>query len=363
MRKNTNNPLLTGWETKPNQSAIKVPNDSDHGVDWVNLRIALDPSSIDLSSPIWTVNKNGKLPDPDLTYDAYYANIPFGETVVESVIYVDTMRLYMRFNPSTALYGKSKSILPADALRPLVGKLIDECYKHFAPAFDHVDDQGTVSRDPLWAEKVWISRLDCARNLQIIDTVRFKQAIEKATPRNKKTKYIYESGIDGWGVVNKTKTVGQDRVYDKDVELALHDADEILSQVEGTCFRFEAQLQSDRLDKFGLRRLSDVSTGRVWQVIEERWIDCRWDVTFAEPGTAAKAMQHLSASDKTGLLGYLGKHQLGFLEDITISAARKYGPMAKSLGLIPGMPLEAQGAATQVADIFSGRVIDLGDLP
>lgn len=363
MPKNTNNPLLTGWETKPSKPAVNVPTDSDHGVDWVNLRIDLDPSSIDLSSPIWTVNHNGKLPDPDITYDAYYAKIPFGETTVETYVHIDSMRLYMRFNPSTALYGKSKSILPADALAPLVGKLLDECYEHFAPAFDHVDDQGTISRDPKWAEKVWISRLDCARNLQIGDPVRFKQSIEKATPRNKKTKYVYESGVNGWGVVNKTKSVGQERVYDKDVELALHDADEILSQSLGTCFRFEAQLQTDRLDKFNLRRLSEVSAESVWRVIEERWKDCRWDVTFSEPGTASKAMKNLTSSEKTGLLGYLGKHQLGFQDEITESASRKYGPMAKSLGLTPGMPLESQGAATQQVDIFSGTVIDLAVVP
>jgi hypothetical protein len=359
--KNNKNPLLTGWETKPTKPTIKVPKDSDHGVDWVNLRIGLDPSSIDLSSPIWTVNHNGKLPDPDITYDAYYAKIPFGQTFVDAAIYIDSMRLFLRFNPSAALYGKSKSILPADALEPLIGKLLDECYEHFVPEFDHVDDQGTISRDPQWAEKVWISRLDCARNLQIKDHARFKKAIEKATPRNMKTKYVYDSGINGWGVVNKTKSVGQERLYDKDVELALHDADEILSHSQGTCFRFETQLQSDRLDKFGLRHLANVSAESVWRVIEERWKDCRWDVTFAEPGTAAKAMKYLSSSEKTGLLGYLGKHQLGFQDEITVSATRKYGSLAKSLGLKPGMPLESQGVATQQVDIYLGAVIDLGE--
>ncbi len=359
MPKNTKNPLLTGWITSPTKSPVIVPDDVDHGTDWVNLRVDLDPSSIDLSSPIWTVNHNGKVPDPEVVYDCCYAKIPFGETTVETKIYIDSMRLYMRFNPSTALYGKSKSILPADALQPLVGKLLDECYEHFSPAFDHLDEQGTISRDPTWADKVWISRLDCARNLYISDPFRFKKAIEAATPRNKKTKYVYESGVDGWGVVNKTKTVGQERVYDKDVELSLHDADEILAETQGTCFRFETQLQSDRLDKFNLRRLSDVTSESVWKAIEERWNDCRWNVTFAEPGTTAKAIQHLSPGDKTGLLGYLGKHQLGFADEITESAHRKYGAIAKKLGLIPGLPLEAMGAATQVADIFAGRVVDL----
>ena len=120
------------------------------------------------------------------------------------------------------------------------------------------------------------------------------------------------------------------------------------AQRDGGCCRREGPLRQQP------------SVGRV---IEERWKDCRWDVTFAEPGTAAKAMKHLTSSEKTGLLGYLGKHQLGFQDEITESASRKYGPMAKSLGLTLGMPLESQGAATQQVDIYSGTVIDLAVVP
>jgi hypothetical protein len=361
LSKNDNNPLLTGWIPKANQSHSKVPNDSEHGVDWVNLRIDLDPSCIDLTSPLWTVDRNGSSPDPDIAYSCYYAQIPFGNTQVDATLNIDRMRVYLRFNPSTALYGKTKNILPAPALQPLVEKLLAECFQHFSPLFDHVDERGTISRDPRWADLVWISRLDAARNLQILDAFRFKKAIEAAMPRNKKTKFIYASGAKGWGVVNMTKTAGQDRIYDKDVELSLHDADEILAQNTGTCFRFETQLQGDRLDKFNLRRLSDVTAESVWRVIEERWMDCRWDVTFAEPGTIATAIAHLSPSEKTGLLGYLGMHQLGFANEITTSGHRKYGAIARALGLVPGQPLEDQGAAAQYADIHAGTVVELKD--
>ena len=357
MSKNNNKPLLSGWIPKANKSHSKVPNDSEHGVDWVNLRIDLDPSSIDLSSPLWTVDRNGNLPDPDITYRCYYAQIPFGETHVDTTLSIDSMRVYLRFNPSTALYGKTKNILPAPALKPLVEKLLTECFQHFSANFDHVDERGTITRDPRWADLVWISRLDAARNLYIPDDFRFKKAIEAATPRNKKTKYIYESGLDGWGVVNKTKTAGQDRIYDKEAELSLHEADEILSQNLGTCFRFETQLQRDRLDKFNLRRLSDVTAESVWRVIAERWADCRWDVTFNEPGTIANAIAHLSASEKSGLLGYLGMHQLGFANQVTASGHRKYGAIARGLGLVPGQPLEDQGATNQYVDIFVGSVV------
>ena len=132
MSKNNNNPFLTGWIPETKKSHSKVPNDSEYGVDWVNLRIDLDPSSIDISSPIWTVDRNGKLPDPYISYGYYYAKIPFGETHVDAGLNIDAMWIYLRFNPSTALYGKTKSILPPDALKPLVEKLLDECFQHFS---------------------------------------------------------------------------------------------------------------------------------------------------------------------------------------------------------------------------------------
>jgi hypothetical protein len=115
------------------------------------------------------------------------------------------------------------------------------------------------------------------------------------------------------------------------------------------------------LDKFNLRRLSDVTAESVWRVIEERWMDCRWDVTFSERGTVATAIAHLSTSDKSGLLGYLGMHQLGYANEITTSGHRKYSAIARGLGLVPGQPLEDQGAANQSVDIFVGSVVQIKD--
>lgn len=175
----------------------------------------------------------------------------------------------------------------------------------------------------------------------------------------KKTKYIYESKADGWGVVNKTKTTGQDRVYDKEVELKLHQVDEKLSQEGGACFRFETQLERDRIDQFGLRTLSKINDENVWAAINERWHACRWDVTVNEPGTAKTAMVNLTPSEKSGLIAYLGKHQLGLEDEITESGHRKYRTMAKSLGFVPGKPLESQGKATRKASISEGRLVDL----
>ena len=362
MLKNNKNPLLTDWKTSQTNPAANIPSDEEWGVDWIKLRIDIDPSSIDLSSPMWTVNRKGKEPKPDIVYDSYFIKIPFGNTSVDGYFFLDSWRINLEFNPSTALYGKTKAVCPADAVVPLVSKLLDQCSSLFMPVFDHADDRGTITRETMWVDQVWLSRVDCTRNLYIHDAERFKDAIEAATPRNQKSKHIRTSGNRGWTVENQTSTVGMDSVYNKDAELAMRGSPNTVDS-RGTCFRFESKLKADRLDKFGLRRLSNISSQRIWHVIETRWNACQWDVTFAEPGTLAKAIAHLKPSEKTGLLGYLGKHQLGLEQEIAGASLRKYGSIAKSLGLVLGAPLESQGAVTQYVDIFSGAVINRPEKP
>ena len=191
MLKNNKNPLLTDWITSNTKPLSAVPNDDDYGVDWVTLRIDLDPSTIDLSSPIWTVDRKGKLPEPDVTYEYYFIKIPFGQTIIDGTYYVDSWRISLSFNPSTALFGKSKFICPVNEVAPLVGKLLDYCSPWFMPVFDRMDDHGTITRDQNWQASVWLSSIDCARNVYIDDPIRFQEAIAAAQAKNAKTKSIH----------------------------------------------------------------------------------------------------------------------------------------------------------------------------
>ena len=358
MIKNDKNPLLTGLEVAKTKT-LPVPNDQDFGIDFLHLRIELDPSTIDVSSSIWGINNKGKAPEPDQEYFAYYARIPFGQTDVDIQVNLYDMRAFIRFNPSTALFGKGKTLLSPQAAKATVNALLNTLSAYFMPAFDHIDEQGTITREPNWTEKVWISRIDCSRNLLIDDPVHFKKAIEAATPRNKKTTFTYKAGKEGWGVVNKTNSTGHDKIYDKDIQLNLKDAAELLSQSQGTCFRFETQLERDRIKKFGLRRLSDVSDESVWNAIEQRWNACRWGVTINEPGSVIKALAGLTPSEKSGIIAYLGKHYLGIQDEITVGGHRKYGSLSRKLGFTLGEPLEAQGKALRKADIWEGCLVDV----
>ncbi len=359
MLKNNKNPLLTGLEVANTNKSFKVPNDQDFGIDYLHLRVDLDPSTIDVSSSIWGINSKGKAPEPDQIYNAYYTHLPFGQSEVDVQINLYDMRVFLRFNPSTVLFGKGKTLLHPKAIVGLVDSLLNSLAPYCRPIFDVVDDQGTITRHPNWATQVWVSRIDCSRNMVIDDPMRFKKGIEAALPRHKKTTITYKAGKEGWGIVNATKSNGHDKIYDKDVELDLHNVDESLNQTEGTSFRFETQLKRDRISKFGLRRLSDVTDEAVWKAIEERWDACRWGVTINEPGSAVKAMESLTSSEKNGLIAYLGKHHLGIEYEITVSGHRKYGALARNLGFTLGEPLEAQGKAFRKADIWAGCLVDV----
>lgn len=186
MLKNNGNPLLTSQESANLNEVPSIPNDRDFGVDFLNTRIDLDPQSINVSSPIWSINRKGKAPEPNVSYGAYYAKMPFQQTVVDVMVNTYDFRAYIRFNPSTALFGKTRRLAPPAACGPLIEQLLFEVSGYFIPIFDSVDAQGTFTRAPNWQDQVWVSRIDPARNLIIDDPHNFKKGIEAATPVNKK---------------------------------------------------------------------------------------------------------------------------------------------------------------------------------
>lgn len=359
MLKNNEESLLSDWNTTSNKLHLPLPTDSEYGVDWLTLGFYIDPDSLDLYSSVWTIKGWKKKPEPDEVYDVYYLKTPFLNTIVDVKVNVNDWRCWVSFNPSTAVYGKTRTLIKPEDCSRVVGALLNALSAYLMPIFDHVDDQGTIHREPLWSQQVKVSRIDCARNLFISDPYRFKKAISAATPRNKKTKYTYENGAKGWGVVNQTKESGKDQVYDKDVELKFDKEGEYMSQEGGTWFRFETHLMKKRLPKFGITHLSHVTETAVWTAILERWTACRWDVTFSEPGTIAKAVSHLTVTEKKGILSYLDMHFLGFGYELSGAAERKYGKLAKDLGFTVGEPVTDQGLANQKVDITLGEVVDL----
>lgn len=361
MSKNNINPLLSGTETE-SEKLNSIPTDKEWGVDFLHLSFYVNPEYTDLSTLEWYVNTSGKLSNTESIQDTYNQQFAFGKGNVTISLNATSGVCRLRFNPSTLLYGNTSELIPAEACKPLVGTLIYAMSDFVIPVFDHLDESGTITRDENWAEQVRLSRIDCSRNLLIDDGFRFKSAVEAANPRNKKDKYVYESGSKGWGLVNATKTNGKDMIYDKDVELNLDEFDEKFEQTNKTMFRFETQLKRERLQKFGFRTLQTISDEQVWTAIETRWNACNWDVTFNEPGEIANSVKELCPNDASGLLGYLSKKNLGLEDKVTVGEERKYGAMARKFGLQIGKPVHELGNPTRKVSITLGTVVDLPKL-
>ena len=358
MSKNNKNPLLSGTETTI-EILHSIPNDKEWGVDYLNLSFYVNPDYTDLSSTDWYVNTSGKLSNSESIQDTYNQQFQFGKGSVAVILNATSGVCRLRFNPSTLLYGNTSQLIPAEACKPLVDSLISGLAYIVVPVFDQLDVNGTFTRADNWASQVKVSRIDCSRNLLIDDPFHFKSKIEAANPKNKKNKYLFESGSEGWGMVNSTSTNGRETIYDKDVELDLDDFDEKFEQKGKTMFRFETQLKRDRLKKFGFTTLESITPDKVWDAIETRWNSCNWDVTLSEPGDISLAVRDLNSNECSGLLGYLSKKHLGLESKVTIGEERKYGALAKKLGMEVGMAVHEQGNPTRQVSIFHGTVVDL----
>ena len=359
LSKSNNIPFLTGQNANGQTTVTPYPLDIEYGVDMVYAGFDVLDTSIDLDSPLWSMDRWGTPTIPNYMHEQLFYFHEFQGANVEVEFRLLDARCYLRFNPSRAVYGKSRQLLPAEAVEPLVGKLMDELFHLVSGPFYQVDAAGELTRMPGWAEHVSLSRVDCARNIWVDDPEQFKKVTFQSVPTQNPLVQFFGQRGKSWGLVHATKTVGQDRLYDKNADLKRFDIEESLTQEEGEWFRFEAELRADRLTKFGMKRLSSLTTERVWEAIETRWKASNWGVTITEPGSIVKATESLSISEKIALFGYLEMHQLGLEHQIPESRHRKYKKIARDLGLQLYEPLEIQGEKTRTISIWEGCLVNL----
>jgi hypothetical protein len=357
LAKTDSNPLLTGWTTEE-ETLSTYASDSNEGVDFLHLGFDVSPDYGDFDSHLWSMDRWGTERVPDFMHPQLFYTLPFGETNVEVELRTLDWRCYLRFNPSRAVYGKSKNLLPAGAVEPLVEKLLYKLQPLVFPSFVQVTATGEFVNEPGWASQVSVSRIDCAKNLFITEPQKFKQAAMRSQPVQNPTIHSFGKKGSSWGLVHGTATVGKDRLYDKDADLLRFDVEASITQEKGDWFRFEAELRADRIKKFGLTRLSDISEEAVWNVIFTRWEASRWGVTINSPGSIVNTLAGLSVNDKSNLLGYHALHLLHLEDEIPVSRHRKYGKLASDLGIKLDEPLETQGAPTMRVDIREGKIVD-----
>ncbi len=351
------NVLLTDTECSSTSPSLSLPKDADWGVDTVNLSFPVCLSACDESSSIWT--KSSSLIDLETgqEYSGWtgYHSTEFGDVRVN--LNATKQRCYLQFNAARLLHGKSKELLPPAALKSLVGKLLIDLQYAVMADFDIDEQNGELARRLTWASDVKLSRLDLARNFEVRQSINeMKKALELAKPRYGKTKIAYENSDGGWTLVNGTASTGQDRIYDKSQELKTVEMEELIRQ-DLHIFRFEAQLQKDRLKRSGMTTLESVSETKAWKVLLERWDACQWGVTINEPGTLGKALAGLAPKRQKDVAGYLYMASLG--TDVLLTAAyrNEMRKLCRQLGLTVGMPLYEQGVGFLNLDLIEGKLV------
>lgn len=354
--KNNKNVLLTDTETTSNEVPMSLPTDTDWGVDTVNLSFPVCLSACDESSSIWT--KSSSLIDLETgqEYSGWtgYHSTSFGEVRVS--LNVTKQRCYLQFNAARLLHGKSKELLPPAALKALVGNLLFDLQYAVMPDFDIDERNGVLSRRATWASEVKLTRIDLARNFEIRQSINeVKKALELAKPRYGKTKISYEKSDGGWTLVNGTSSTGQDRIYDKSQELKTVEMEEQMSQ-NLHIFRFEAQLQKDRLKRSGITTLEAVTDEKCWLAILERWDACQWGITINEPGTLGKALAVLEPKRQKDVAGYLYMASIGTDVLLTRAYRAEMRKVCRELGLSVGIPLYEQGIGVLKLDLWKGKL-------
>lgn len=354
---NDKNVLLTDTESTSNEVPLSLPADSDWGVDTVNLSFPVCLSACDESSSIWT--KSSSLIDLETgqEYSGWtgYYSTPFGDVRVS--LNVTKQRCYLQFNAARLLHGKSKELLPPAALKPLVGNLLLDLHHAVMPDFDIDERNGVLNRRQTWASEVKLTRLDLARNFEIRQSINeVKKALELAKPRYGKTKISYENSDGGWTLVNGTASTGQDRIYDKSQELKTVEMEEQMSQ-NLHIFRFESQLQKDRLKRTGMTSLEAISDQKAWAAIEERWDACQWGITVNEPGTLGKALAGLEPKRQKDVAGYLFMASIGTDVLLTRAYRTEMRKLCRTLGLSVGVPLYEQGVGLLSLDLDCGKLV------
>jgi hypothetical protein len=361
-QKDADFPLLTESRKSATTTATAVgpavPADPDWGIDTVTLSFDVNPDLCSLEDPLFTSESTRFFKDSAKSYDQLTGNLQKSFADIRVVLFVSQGICNLSFNAARLLTPASASLLPAGALKPLVAGILDDIQSAVVPLFDSFDSQGTLVRDADWAEKVRVTRLDVARNFVLDDPAATKAALLKTKPKNGKFNHLYWDNRGGWTLANSTKSSGMDRLYDKSAELANHLEDAAFAHIDGL-YRFEAQLQKDRIQAHYLNKLSLINDERVWSAILKRWEACRWDVLLPERGTLQAALNPLSLAKRESLIGSLFLTEKGWTEGMNASHVRTRDVLARSVGLLPGMALNELGLAARKLDLRAGKIVDI----
>lgn len=335
-----------------------MPSDAHWGIDTVRISFVVSPEHCDLHARLWPLVSTRNLRDDLPEAETLVRDVQYESAAVRTTLYTARNICMMHFNAARMVSPKSSTLLPPAAFRTLVYRLLEDQMAVTWPHFVRISEDGELVWQDDWAEHVRIKRIDIARNLSIADPEAVKIGLRAARARNMKTQHEYTDANGGWTLENKTARSGTDRIYDKSADLARWEVEERL--LSGTpMFRFESQVQRDRLERLGLRRLSEITDERVWQALEERWDATGWGSPLPGRTDLFGAVKGLSVAVQEGLLGYLVLAESGDTAHMSRSHVAERKRLAKSLGLTPGTPVDLLGAPDRRIDLRAGCIVPM----
>lgn len=332
------------------------------GVDTVTVSYGVVLDQCDPSSPLWSRSSSTNLRDDLPEAEVFTGFLHLPEQDVRVTLYTARSICHLHFNAARFVGSGPTDLCPADAVRPLVHRLIEQLHGEVWPEFAHVDEvSGEIHWDSDWASKVRIKRLDLARNFQVSDPAVVKTGLSHIQTRYQRTRSVEESAGGGWTVWNRTKKSGSDRLYDKSAELDLVEGQEAISSTGSHLFRFEAQLEKERLRSLGVATIDALDEAKAWAALNARWGATRWGSPLPRRGDAAQAVQALKPRDQATVLGYLHLAAEGLTDGFSDWQRRDLTKKAKSCGLTPGVPVVMLGPPSQRLDLLSGSLVHLTD--
>jgi hypothetical protein len=334
--------------------------DGNCGVDTVRIGFTLNPDLLSLHEPVWESHSHVDQ-KADKEFEWFTHNIWIGFTNVHITVRPTFNNCSLEFNAPQVLRNKSLFLLEPEALVGVVEKVLDGVRDLLSGAFDQLNpNTGEITRHPNWCSMVRFERLDLAKNFYIpslADLANVKAAITKTIPKNMKKKGIFESPKYGWTVENKTNGVGMDRIYDKSVELARHHGSE---KAPSGSLRFETQLQGNRLKApIFVKTLDSLTNTVALEALEARWKACKWGVPVMEANSIYKAVESLSETKQERMLGFMMKAADGQTSAMDPRHLHAMTKEARLLGLVPGMPVSAQGKVSKMLDLRTGGLVEI----
>ena len=354
------NLLLTVEKPIEKASVSALPAATDLGIDTVRLFISVNLDACENDPSLWGYDSTGNSTKRNRTYQHFESVVSYKYADVKVSLFPNSGIARLDFNAARLVTPKSRALLHPDDLMPLVDKLLWSISHLVVAEFDEVNlATGEIVRRADWADQVGVTRIDLAKNIFIDSPEDFKRVVEQVQPLKGKGLHKYWDAEGGWTLWNTTKTSGSDRMYDKAAELAAKSKDDSLKSQNMGWYRFETQLQKDRIKRNGFSKLSGVSAPRVEEVLEQRWEKCGWGVKLPEKGEIMKILEKIDVKLRLEFLGFLVASEDGSLQEMHEPQIVKLRKIAKNLGVTPGVPMSHHGPLTRQVSFREGRIVSI----